>query len=881
MGIRQIRPALESCASGRVPSLRGNGSRGSCVTSHSLVFPLVKSAVSLFRACLSLLVAALPIVARAGDPPPPPRPATANARAVRAERAPVLDGRDDELVWQTAPVIEEFRQFAPAEDAPTAFRTTTRVVYDAKNVYVFVRAYDPHPDSIVSLLSRRDVKTNSDQIKILIDSYYDRRTGVEMAVNPAGVKRDAAMHSDVIEDNSWDGIWDVATRIDSLGWTAEFRVPFSQLRFNNSEEHTFGFGVWRDIARINQRDSWPVYHSSRATLVSQLGALSGFRGIGGGHRAELLPYTVTKNVTERTPTGWNHPQKFTVGADVRVGLGSALTLSGTANPDFGQVEADPALLNLSAFEVRFEERRPFFLEGQSLFRCNGPCEGLFYTRRIGRSPQLRSSAADPAFTTILGAAKITGRIGNGVSLGISEALTRQEVGGGGRIIEPQTNYFAARIVKEMRGGRSQFGVMVTDTRRTLDSVTAPLLRRQANVFLVQGFHRFANDGYEVSGYTGTVLVSGSDSAIALTQRSAVHLYQRPDAEVAYDPTRTGMQGGVLSAQVTKLAGATRFFSTWRYASAGMEANDLGFVILVNDMSLRNQISYQSPRPTSLFRRFFGLVSNETHWTTGGTQSGASVTVHASAELPNYWSSALTVNTYDIGATRCIACARGGPALRQSPERLASLYFGGDTRNTVVPNINIGVSRGDDGNSFSRNLSLGSDVRIASRYSMSIAGTWETRTDDQQWIGNYGAFRSDTTHFTFARLAQSTVSMTARVNWTATPNLSLQLYAQPFITSGNFANWRQLANPTAAEYAARYAPYGNGDTPTAFNFRQFNSNAVLRWEYRPGSTLFFVWQQGRASNDVNGEFRVARDYRDLFRAHPDNTLLIKASYWFNL
>ena len=837
--------------------------------------------MSLFRTCITLVALTLPISARAHDPHTPHPETPATARAVRTDRAPVIDGRDVDAAWQNAPLIDAFRQFAPAEDAPSAFRTTTRVVYDSKNIYVFVRAYDPHPDSIVSLLSRRDVRTNSDQIKILFDSYHDRRTGVELMVNPAGVQRDAAMHSDVVEDNSWDGVWAVATTIDSLGWTAEFSVPFSQLRFNAAEEHTFGFGVWRDIARRSQRDSWPVYRGSRAALVSQLGSLTGISGIGGGHRVELLPYSVTKNVTQQTDNGWRTAQKLTAGADLKVGLGSALTASATVNPDFGQVEADPALLNLGAFEVRFDERRPFFLEGNALFRCNGPCEGLFYSRRIGRSPQLRADAGDPAYTTILGAAKLTGRIGNGVSLGVSEALTRREVGKAGTTIEPQTNYFVGRLVKEMRGGRSQLGVMVTDTRRMLDSATSPFLRRTANVVLVQGFHRFDADRFELSGYVGNVRVAGSESAIALTQRSSVHLYQRPDAEVQYDPTRTGLQGGVFSAQLQKIAGAIRFNSVWRYASAGMEANDLGFVIGVNDMSLRNQVSYQSLRPARFYRRFSGQLSNETHWTTGGTQSGASVTASGNAELRNFWTTALTVSTYDIGGARCIACARGGPALRQSPERFAALSFGGDARKLLVPNITVGGSRGDDGNSFSRNLSIGTDLRVASRYSMSIGATWDGRTDDQQWIGNYGGFQTDTTHYTFARLKQNTVALTARANWTATPNLSLQLYAQPFVTSGAFTNWRQLFAPTAEEYSARYAPYGSGAVPDGFNFRQFNSNAVLRWEYRPGSTLFFVWQQGRTNTDATGEFRVARDYRDLFRAHPDNTLLIKASYWFNL
>ena len=819
----------------------------------------------------------LPAAAQASDP----RIAPATATATRIDKAPVLDGRDDEPVWQASPLIDGFRQFAPAEDAPTAFRTTARVVYDAKYIYVFVRAYDPHPDSIVSLLSRRDVRTNSDQIKILFDAYHDGRTGVEMIVNPAGVQRDAAMHSDNVEDMSWDGVWDVSARIDSLGWTAEFRVPFSQLRFNAADEHTFGFGVWRDITRRSQRDSWPAYRGSRSTLVSQLGALNGIRGIGGGHRLELLPYTVTKNVTQRSATGWDHPQQITAGADLKVGLGSALTASATVNPDFGQVEADPALLNLSAFEVRFDERRPFFQEGNALFRCSGPCEGLFYTRRIGRTPQLRASSADPAFTTILGAAKVTGRIGKGISIGMSEAVTRREVGSRGNTIEPQTNYFAARVVKEMRGGRSQLGVMVTDMRRNLDSVTRPLLRRDASVVLLQGFHRFAGDRYELSGYTASVGVNGSTQAIALTQRNSVHLWQRPDHERTYDATRTAMNGGAVAFGLQKLAGSLRFSSNWRYASSGMEANDLGFVILVNDMGVRNSLTKQTLRPTNHFRRLSATLSNETHWTSGGTQSGASITGSLTGELKNFWTTHLMLTTFDIGGTRCVACARGGPALRQSPERMLIASIGGDARRMVTPTMSFVGSQGDDGHSRSRNVSIGSDLRLASQYSMSLAVSWDGRVDDQQWIGNYGAFRSDTAHYTFARLDQSTVAVTARANWTATPRLSLQIYAQPFITSGAFADWRQLAAPTAKSFDDRYTAYGTGRTPAGFNFRQFNSNAVLRWEYRPGSTLFFVWQQGRASNDANGEFRLVRDYRDLFRAHPDNTLLIKASYWFNL
>ncbi len=318
-------------------------------------------------------------------------------RAVRATRSPVIDGRGDDDAWASAPPITAFRQFDPTEDGPTSFRTETRIVYDDHNLYVFVRAFDPSPDSILPLLSRRDVKTSSDQIKIIIDAYKDRRTGVELAVNPAGVKRDYSIYSDVIEDGTWDGVWDAAVSIDSLGWSAEFAIPFSQLRFNDLPTHEFGFGVWRDIARRNQRDSWPAYRASARTLMAQMGTITGIDGIASPRRVELLPYAVAKSEPKPGLTARANRSRLQGGLDLKAGLGPNLTLDATVYPDFGQVEADPAVLNLSAFEIRFDERRPFFQEGAGLYRCSGPCEGVFYTRRIGRTPQLRASDARRSF----------------------------------------------------------------------------------------------------------------------------------------------------------------------------------------------------------------------------------------------------------------------------------------------------------------------------------------------------------------------------------------------------------------------------------------------------------------------------------------------------
>jgi hypothetical protein len=801
-------------------------------------------------------------------------------RAIRAARAPIIDGRSDDAVWATAPAITAFRQFDPSEDAPTSFRTETRIVYDDRSLYVLVRAFDPAPDSIISLLSRRDVKTSSDQIKIIIDAYKDRRTGVEMALNPAGVKRDFSIYSDVIEDATWDGVWDGAASVDSLGWTAEFAVPFSQLRFDKLERHEFGFGVWRDIARRNQRDSWPAYRASARTLMAQMGTITGIEGITSPSRVELMPYAVLKSVPLPTTTPAPNRRQVQGGLDLKAGVGPNLTLDATVNPDFGQVEADPAVLNLSAFEIRFDERRPFFQEGAGLYRCGGPCEGTFYTRRIGRTPQLRTSDADPLFTNILGAAKLTGRYGAGNALGVVNAVTERVRGVGGRTIEPLTNYLVVRGVREMRAGQSQLGVQLIDVRRALDTATSPYLRRSATTAVLQGYTRFAENKWELMAYGAVNRVEGSRNAIALTQRSSVHFYQRPDHEERYDSTRTSLGGYVVAGGVKQVGGRVRYENNLRYATPGLELNDLGLVNLVNDASFRQSVDVRQTAPSRLFRSSFSTGSFETHWTTGGLLAAQVLSLHASASLHNNWGGAITGSVSDIGGPLCVSCARGGPALKQSLKQGLRFDVVGDPRPRLVPRAAYRFGVSDEGRSWYRGGDAGIDLRVASRFSTSLSASYDHVVNDQQPVANYGAALSDTTHFTFARLDQDILSVTARANWTATPTLSFQFYGQPFVSAGAYSQWRELASARAESYDARFRPYGNGASPSGFNVKRFNTNAVLRWEYRPGSALFVVWQQGRIQEDLNpGTFQVSRDVGDLFAARPINTVLIKMSYWF--
>ena len=819
--------------------------------------------------------------------PAPTMPAV--AQATRATVAPVPDGREDDAVWSSARQITGFRIYDPVEDGEPSMRTMAKVAYDDRNLYVLVRAFDPHPDSIVSLLSRRDVRTASDQIKIVIDSYFDRRTGYEFAVNPAGVKRDYYVYDDVEEDESWDGVWEAGTTVDSLGWIAEFRIPLNQLRFAERAEHTFGFGVYRDVARSNERMSWPLLRRSRFGFASQLGEISGILGLGSPRRLELVPYTVQQSVSVRGDDGFGRDHRMAVGGDLKYGLTSNLTLDATVNPDFGQVEADPAIFNLSAFEQSVTERRPFFLEGTGIFRldltCNDDvCNGLFYPRRIGRVPQLGSRAGEgaqvPDATSILGAAKVTGRIGRGLSVGLLEAVTKEETVGD-VVVEPRTNYVVGRVQQDFNDGGSGIGLMITGVNRELDDVTADWLRREAYTAGLDLRHRFGGQRFSVNAYAVGSIVRGHPDAIAATQRSGVHNFQRPDDDVVYDPQRTSLSGTGFRLGLGKVGGGvTRFNTTLSRWSPGLEVNDVGFLTLADEQSWGNWFALVFNTPRSFYRRLQVNFNQWQNFTIGGTRTSLGGNINMNSMLKNQWFTYMGVG--GNAPAYCARCLRGGPALLNDPRLNSWMGIEGDGRRALIPSVNVSYSRWDEGRSRSYSVSAGLRARVASRFSTSLSPSYSENTDDRQWVGNFEDPGSGGLHYTVAHLEQRTAALTARADLTMTPSLTLQVYAQPFVTTGNYTNWREATESRARDYDERFRPYGSGAAPDAFNVKQFRSNTVLRWEYRPGSTLYAVWAQGRHQDDLDpGTFELRRDGRNLFSAHPDKTFLIKASYWFSL
>ncbi len=823
---------------------------------------------------MPLLPVAAVVLALQGATSPPPANTATTTVAHRAATPPVIDGKDNDEVWRLAPVIREFRQFQPTEDANPSFLTEAKVAYDEHNFYVFVRAFDSHPDSIKKLLARRDVRICCDQIKIVIDSYHDRRTGFEFAVNPGGVKRDYAMYGDdQQEDDAWDGVWEVATQIDSLGWTAEFRIPLSQLRYAHLPSNTFGFAIWRDIDRHGgERVGWPLYRVSRRGFVSQLGDVVGLDGLAAPRRLEISPYAVAKNLPA---PGFERDQKYDGGADIKYGITSNITVDATVNPDFGQVEADPSVVNLTSFETFYQERRPFFVEGTGIFNFRVNCnivncsgEGLFYSRRIGHDP-----------TRILGAAKITGRLPGGLTIGAVEGITKRATQNGATV-EPFTNYGVLRLSQDYRNGQSGIGFMGTAVNRTVDPATEGFLRDHAYVGAVDFRHRFHGGAYELSGSFDLSTVSGSPSAIARTQRNSTHNYQRPDDDVTFDSTRTSLAGDAEEILLTRRNGFIQFQTSYMRRSPGFEVNDLGILFRSDQQGWNTWGSLNWQRPNKLFQRAFWNFNWWQFWTTGdGLPTDRAANTNFHGQFKNQWWVHVGGTVGNLGDIYCDRCARGGPALRGDQYIAPWIGLQYDQRAAIVPSVFMNYFKGDGGHSQSTNVSPQVDLRVSSQFRGSVSFSASHNIRDAQDLNPVTDLTG--THYLFAHLDQKTTSMSFRIDYTATPTLTVQVYASPFVSKGSWSNLRELSStPRATGYDARFQPF-TGPGPGDFNIKFFNSNFVVRWEYRPGSTLFLVWNQGRDDFEpTQGTRDVTGDFNKLFKAYPRNTFLIKASYWLN-
>lgn len=855
-------------------------------------------------------------------PPDAEAPAAAAVATRTAPGAVKLDGRLDEDAWRTTPPIGGFVQRDPNEGRPATEPTEARVLYTDAALYVGVRAFDSEPRRIRGQLTRRDVASPSDWIGVAIDSYHDRRTAFAFMVNPAGVKRDLLLFDDTNEDDSWDAIWDVAVSRDDSGWTAEFRIPLSQLRFGKKDKHVWGFNLYRFVHRLNEEQWWRLPPKNQSGLVSRFGDLAGLEGIEPPRRIELLPYVAASGSAypgdARNPFRTGSDRFGRAGADVSVGLTSNLTLAATFNPDFGQVEADPAVVNLTAFETFYPEKRPFFTEGLDIFRFpislgdgDGANEQLFYTRRIGRVPQGRADprggyAEEIPYTTILGAAKVSGKLG-GWSLGALGSLTAEEQAGvvdsAGRplrdVVEPRTGYFVGRLARDFRRGRTKLGLFGTAVSRALPE-NLSYLRSSAYAGGFDWTHRFGNETYALEGWLVGSSVHGAPDAIDRTQRSSARYYQRPDNDyVTYDPTRTSLTGIAGQMAFAKIAG------TWRYStgvdtrSPGFEVNDAGFQRDADRTITWIWVNRRWLEPGRVFRRFDLNFNAWSGWTYGWDRVATGGNVNANFVFPNYWGGWLGVNR-ELEALS-VRALRGGPALLAPG---SAGVFGGlysDSRKGLRFHVNGSHVRQDDGAGWSTRIGTSLAWRPAA--SLDFRASPALRREFTAWQYLAQADLDGTRHYVFGELRQTVTSMTLRADVTFTPALSLQVYAEPFVAVGDYTGFKEVADPRAGRFADRFLEYGDdqllmtdgrvtvdvnrdgaGDIALGnpdFTVLSLRSNVVLRWEYLLGSTLYLVWQHGRAETSSDATFRLGTHLQDLFRAPATNTVMVKAVYWLGL
>ena len=835
---------------------------------------------------------------------------------------PVIDGLLTDASWDIVDWQTDFIENLPDENTPPTEQTKFKILYDSKFLYVAFKCYDKEPDKIVKRLSRRD-GFDGDFVEVNIDSYHDKRTGFSFTISASGVKSD-----EFIADNgnnwdaSWNPIWYVKTNVDAEGWTAEMKIPLSQLKFSASENQVWGFQATRRYFRKQERSIWQRIPADAPGWVSEFGELRGLIHLKPQKQLEIQPYFLTQLDTYEQEVGnpfrEGQDHSLKAGLDAKIGITNDLTLDLTINPDFGQVESDPAVIALDGFQVFLQEKRPFFIENKNIFDYNfaNNEDNLFYSRRIGRSPQGIISTQKGEFvkrpqnSTILGAAKFSGKTKNGWSLGILESVTGNEYvkidNGLERkdvLVEPLTNYFVGRVQKDFNDRNSFLGAIVTATNRNTDEPQFTFLRAAAYSGGFDFKHNWKDRKYFVAGNIVGSHVFGSKESITNTQKEITHLFQRVDANyVSVDNERTSLTGTGGKIEAGKVSdGHWRYNASLTWRSPELELNDIGFLRQADEIKQTLYVSYQALKPFGAFRS--GMVRFEpfTTYDFGGFHNRTYYDLLGKAEFKNYWWANIGFSYKP--RTFNNAYLQGGPKFRFSEEFVSYNVFGTDTRKKLRFQAGVFFAQGKN-NSFSyKELDPSVTYQPTNSLSITINPNFNINQSKTQYV-TQSSFEKDTRYIT-SHLDQQTVSASLRLNYNINPNFTIQYYGQPFASTGKYSKFNYVTNPRASYFGDRTVSYTNnqisydsntnsykvdenqnGTTDYSFlnpdfSFVQFRSNLVLRWEYIPGSEIYLVWSQGTngSGNPVDDLF-VNLDTQILGK-QPQNTFILKATYRFLL
>ena len=853
-------------------------------------------------------------------------------KAFRSQTPIKLDGKLDDEVWKNPPV-KDFTQKDPNEGEPGSEATSVWVAYDNKHVYIAARMYDSEASLIDKSLMRRDEMSTSDWFYVYLDTYNDNRNAYFFAVNAGGSKGDGTVFNDSWDDDSWDGIWESKVSVDAEGWSCEIKIPFSQLRFNESEKMVWGVNFNRDIKRKQEMQYFVMVPKNESGFASHFADLEGLDGIKSAKRIEMKPYLVQKAQylvhDSDDPFYKGNQYKTAIGADFKLGIGSNLNLDVTLNPDFGQVEVDPAVVNLSAFETFYDEKRPFFIEGANIFRFgrggvnnnwgfNFGDPNLFYSRRIGRSPrgdidEDYDFVDRPKETRILGAAKLTGKIGNDWSIGVISAVTERtfaEVDTGSttyeREIEPLSHYAVIRAQKQFDSGRHSLGLIATGVNRELgDDNLKTSMSKGSYTFGMDGWLTLdKDDTYVIKGtFVGSYVHGTKDFMTSLQERS-YRYFQRPDAEdYKLDPNITSMAGWYSRVMLNKQKGNFYMNAALGAISPKFEYNDLGSQWMGDKMTGHLVLGYRWFEPDGLCRYKNIYVAYNHAYDFDGNQLRNGFYATSFIRLMNYWTlnfwGGVDFEQYSKFTTR------GGPLTKE----LLGYYLGSnitsDRREEFYASLNLNYFSSED-ESYNYRIRTTLTWKPNSQIQISFGPQYRYRFNVNQWVDSFEdelATRTYGKRYVFGNMKQHTVSGDIRLNWTFTPTLSLQFFFQPLFSVGDYYNFNELHAGRTSQYDIyeqnggvvtynqeddEYTidPDGSGQASTFsfenpdFNFKSFRANMVLRWEFTPGSIFYLVWTHDRTNDEHPGDFKFGRDFKNLWAEESDDIFLMKFTYWFD-
>jgi hypothetical protein len=844
-------------------------------------------------------------------------PAKRTYCASQTSHSAKIDGILDDECWiKDGSWSGNFTQYSPNEGAAPSFPTKIKILYDFDFLYVGIYCYDTCPNKIRRILDRRDVFAG-DIAGVAFDSYFDHRTAYEFTLTAAGQKLDLKHSGDGNYDMNWDAIWEGASSLTDSGWTAEMKIPFSQLRYNRTDTQIWGLHIWRWIDRYKEESQWQPLKRNASALVYLFGNIKCLDSIRSSRQVEFMPYLsdgLKQNGNSDNPYLNKNHWFINGGLDTKIGLSSNLTLDATINPDFGQVEADPSELNLTAYETYFSEKRPFFLEGSEIFDNKLSNDLLFYSRRIGARPKYEPELKEGEYfenqenSTILGSLKLTGKTSHGLSIGIMNSLTDNEYGkmysdAGTKTIqtEPMTNYFASRLRKESHEAKTIYGMSFNSIIRDLsDSTLNTQIHKTAHTASADFTQYFKNKYYYIFVKGVTSHLTGSEESIKLLQESHIHRFQRPDAGYLHlDSTRTSLTGTGATLEGGKIAGKVQFGAGITYWSPQLNYNDLGFMRVADLIEQRSSAKYAINESKGIFRQFDIDFYQTTASTFGGEISKMDIGIYTNAEFKNLWYSHLEFDKgFGILDPRVL---RGGPALYDNG------YYGGNLYLRTNDSKNLSANLSGSRYFAVLNNSNTSDVGFGVNYrplrKISLTGTVDYATNFQEYQYFTTIESTYPNRYLIGQLDQQTLSFTLRLEFFLSPRISFQYYGSPFTTIGKYTDLKRVDDASSKDPAKRFLKYSSDEltynatdntylvnelngtsysfTNPDFTFGQFRSNFVFRWEYKLGSVLYFVWTHDQTQSDQYYTSSFNPVFNDILTKASHDIFMLKISYWFSI